>query len=203
VSANGFEFVIARGAEPGCNVAAPRPPNANFASFSGKQRRFLRHENHCISKAIVLEAQHSGRGVGLEELKDVHERVKASRPQRARNWSFRADILRVGGPTCRHPCAVRRPQIHRQRVERPRIRTDLTKPPSPSCRHADVSPQHPLPSRGRARNPALSSHPSEGDGKPCFTCRIGYSSRPREVAGRPRCRARRPDSPEDLPPSRP
>jgi putative transposase len=41
-------------------------------------------------KAIVLEARRAGRGIGLEDLKSVRERVKASRPQRARfgQWSF-------------------------------------------------------------------------------------------------------------------
>lgn len=41
-------------------------------------------------KAIVLEAQRAGRGIGLEDLKGVRERVKASRPQRARfgHWSL-------------------------------------------------------------------------------------------------------------------
>jgi putative transposase len=58
--------------------------------LSGKQRRVQSHENHCISKAIVLAAQRSGRAIGLEDLKGIRERVKASRPQRARlgHWSF-------------------------------------------------------------------------------------------------------------------
>jgi len=58
--------------------------------LSGKQRRFQTHTNHCISKAIVVEAQRSGRGIGLEDLKHIRTRVKARRSHRARlgNWSF-------------------------------------------------------------------------------------------------------------------
>lgn len=58
--------------------------------LSGKQERFQKHQNHCISKAIVLEAQRSGRGIGLEDLKHIRARVKARRKHRARlsNWSF-------------------------------------------------------------------------------------------------------------------
>lgn len=58
--------------------------------LSGKQKRFQKHENHCISKALVMEAQRSGRGIGLEDLKHIRIRVKARRQHRARlgNWSF-------------------------------------------------------------------------------------------------------------------
>jgi IS605 OrfB family transposase len=35
-------------------------------------------------KAIVLETRRAGGGIGLEDLKSVRERVKASRPHRAR-----------------------------------------------------------------------------------------------------------------------
>jgi putative transposase len=58
--------------------------------LSGKQKRFQKHENHCISKSIVMEAQRSGRGIGLEDLKHIRARAKARRQHRARlgNWSF-------------------------------------------------------------------------------------------------------------------
>lgn len=58
--------------------------------LSGRQRRFQTHTNHCISKAIVMEAQRSGRAIALEDLKGIRSRVQARRPQRARlhNWSF-------------------------------------------------------------------------------------------------------------------
>ena len=59
--------------------------------LSGKQRRFQKHENHCISKAFVREAERTGRGLALEKLKGIRARVTArSGNQRARlgNWAF-------------------------------------------------------------------------------------------------------------------
>ena len=46
--------------------------------------------NHCISKQIVAEAQRSGRGIALEQLKGIRGRVKARKPQRAtlHSWAF-------------------------------------------------------------------------------------------------------------------
>ena len=42
-----------------------------------KEARFRRHENHCISKAIVQTAERTGRGIALEELKGIRERIRA------------------------------------------------------------------------------------------------------------------------------
>lgn len=58
--------------------------------LSGKQRRFQKHTNHCISKAIVGTAKDTGRGIALEDLSGIRERVTVRRGQRARhhNWSF-------------------------------------------------------------------------------------------------------------------
>jgi putative transposase len=58
--------------------------------LSGKQRRFQTHSNHCISKALVLEAKRSGRAISLEDLKGIRSRVKARACQRGRlhNWGF-------------------------------------------------------------------------------------------------------------------
>lgn len=58
--------------------------------ISGKEARFRKHTNHCISKAIVTTAERSGRGIALEELKGIRGRVKAKRSQRSRlhSWSF-------------------------------------------------------------------------------------------------------------------
>ena len=58
--------------------------------LSGKQRRFQTHSNHCISKALVLEAKRSGRAISLEDLKGIRRRVKARASQRGRlhNWGF-------------------------------------------------------------------------------------------------------------------
>ena len=59
--------------------------------LAGKEARFRRHENHCISKAIVQTAKDTGRGITLEDLKGIRARITA-RGGDARNrlsgWSF-------------------------------------------------------------------------------------------------------------------
>lgn len=65
--------------------------NKKAKRIAGKEARFRRHENHCISKAIVQSAERSGRGIALEDLKGIRSRVKA-RGGDARNrlggWGF-------------------------------------------------------------------------------------------------------------------
>lgn len=72
----------------GCGTKAAK---RRLRKLSGRQQRFQRHTNHCISKAIVTEAQRSGRAIVLEDLKGIRAKpVKARRSQRARlhNWTF-------------------------------------------------------------------------------------------------------------------
>jgi IS605 OrfB family transposase len=56
-----------------------------------KEARFRRHENHVISKRIVESARRTGRGIALEDLDGIRERVTA-RGGDARNrlsgWAF-------------------------------------------------------------------------------------------------------------------
>jgi len=56
-----------------------------------KERRFARDVNHCIAKRIVAEAERTGRGIALEELTGIRDRVRARRSQRAtlHAWAFR------------------------------------------------------------------------------------------------------------------
>ena len=58
--------------------------------LAGKERRFRTHTNHCISKAIVLTAERTGRGIALEDLTHIRSRVTARRGQRSRlhSWAF-------------------------------------------------------------------------------------------------------------------
>jgi IS605 OrfB family transposase len=58
--------------------------------LAGKQARFQRHTNHCIAKAIVMDAERTSRGIVLEKLKGIRQRVTARSNQRARlgNWGF-------------------------------------------------------------------------------------------------------------------
>jgi IS605 OrfB family transposase len=56
-----------------------------------KEARFRKHENHVVSKAIVENARGTGRGIALEDLKGIRDRITA-RGSDARNrlsgWSF-------------------------------------------------------------------------------------------------------------------
>ena len=58
--------------------------------LSGKQRRFQRNTNHCISKHLVRKAKGTGRGIALENLTGIRQRTTVKRSQRARqaNWAF-------------------------------------------------------------------------------------------------------------------
>ena len=59
--------------------------------IAGKEARFRKHENHCITKKIVVNAKGTGRGIAVEDLDGIRERVTA-RGTDARNrlsgWSF-------------------------------------------------------------------------------------------------------------------
>jgi putative transposase len=77
---------------------------------SRKQARYQRHTNHCIAKAVVLEAERTGRGIALERLTGIRGRVTArGSNQRARlgNWGFgqlgafvQYKAKRAGVPVC-------------------------------------------------------------------------------------------------------
>jgi IS605 OrfB family transposase len=57
-----------------------------------KEARFRRHQNHVISKALVLTAKGTGRGIGVEDLDGIRDRLPAwGRDARNRlsSWSFR------------------------------------------------------------------------------------------------------------------
>lgn len=58
--------------------------------LSGKEARFRKHINHEVSKALVSLAERTCRGIALEELTHIRNRVTARRKQRARlhSWSF-------------------------------------------------------------------------------------------------------------------
>lgn len=58
--------------------------------MSGKQSRYQKHQNHCISKSIVSTAERSGFGIVLEDLTHIRARCKANKEQRKRlhNWGF-------------------------------------------------------------------------------------------------------------------
>src|SRR5665647_3683762 len=57
---------------------------------SRKKTRFAADVNHCISKKIVIEAQRTGRGIALEDLTGIRDRVRLRKPQRItlHSWAF-------------------------------------------------------------------------------------------------------------------
>ncbi|MDQ3250130.1 MAG: transposase [Chloroflexota bacterium] len=59
-------------------------------NLSGKERRFATNVNHQISKEIVKHAKRTGRGVILEDLKGIRERVRLRKRQRddLHNWAW-------------------------------------------------------------------------------------------------------------------
>ncbi len=58
--------------------------------LSGKEARFRKHTNHCISKEIVASAERLSFAVAIENLTGIRKRIKASKAQRSRlhGWSF-------------------------------------------------------------------------------------------------------------------
>jgi IS605 OrfB family transposase len=58
--------------------------------LSGKEARFARDVNHCISKQIVATAKGTGRGIALEDLSGIRDRVKVRHTQRVvlHSWAF-------------------------------------------------------------------------------------------------------------------
>jgi putative transposase len=57
---------------------------------SRKEKRFAKDVNHQISKAIVLRAKDTNRGIALEELGGIRERVTVKKAQRRQHnaWAF-------------------------------------------------------------------------------------------------------------------
>jgi putative transposase len=55
-----------------------------------KEQRFAADVNHQISKRIVAEAERTGRGIAVEQLTGIRDRVRLRKPQRAtlHSWAF-------------------------------------------------------------------------------------------------------------------
>ena len=64
--------------------------NRRLRKLAGKEERFATHTNHVISKQLVASAKGTGRGLAIEELVGIRERVKVGRKQRAvlHSWAF-------------------------------------------------------------------------------------------------------------------
>jgi putative transposase len=59
-------------------------------SLSRKESNFRRHENHVISKAIVAKAKGTDRGIVVEDLNGIRDRITVRAKQRAKHsgWAF-------------------------------------------------------------------------------------------------------------------
>jgi len=67
-----------------------RSAKRKLKKISGKQAKFQKDVNHCISKTIVTEAKRSCLSIALEDLKGIRKGIKARKSGRARlhNWGF-------------------------------------------------------------------------------------------------------------------
>jgi IS605 OrfB family transposase len=66
--------------------------NRHLKKLSGREARFRRDTNHCISKHVVRKAKHSHKGIALEDLRHIRRRtertVHKSQRQRHSSWAF-------------------------------------------------------------------------------------------------------------------
>jgi len=70
---------------------ATKNAKRKLKKVSGRERRFKTNVNHCISKAIVMLAKGTKRGIAIEDLKGIRERTTVRHEQRERHhkWAFR------------------------------------------------------------------------------------------------------------------
>ncbi len=59
-----------------------------------RESRFRRNTNHVLSKRIVGKAKDTGRGIALEDLRGIRDRIRFRKPQRNRIGSWGFDQLR-------------------------------------------------------------------------------------------------------------
>ncbi len=75
----------------GLQKCGTKAAKRRLRKLAGRQRRYQKHVNHCISKALVSDAERTGRGIAMERLTGIRSRVTArGSNQRARlgNWAF-------------------------------------------------------------------------------------------------------------------
>ena len=67
-----------------------RSAKRKLKRLSGKERRFAKDTNHCISKRLVAKAKDTNRAIALEDLEGIRSRVTVRRSQRAtlHSWAF-------------------------------------------------------------------------------------------------------------------
>ena len=67
-----------------------RSAKRKLKRLSGKERRFAKDTNHCISKKLVAKAKDTNRAIAMEDLEGIRERITVRRAQRAtlHSWAF-------------------------------------------------------------------------------------------------------------------
>lgn len=67
-----------------------RAAKRRLKQLAGKEARFAKHTNHVISKEIVACAKGTGRGLKLEDLSGIRDRITVRRRQRVvlHSWAF-------------------------------------------------------------------------------------------------------------------
>ncbi|MER6130474.1 transposase [Streptomyces sp. NPDC001815] len=127
---------------------------------AGREARRARDINHKISKSIVSEAQRTGRGIALEDLGGIRERVRLKKPQRVtlHSWSFHQlgrfieyKAKRVGVPVVHvEPAHTSRECSRCHHIDR-RNRPSQAMFACRSCgfvEHADLNASHNIAARG-------------------------------------------------------
>ncbi|WBP90970.1 RNA-guided endonuclease InsQ/TnpB family protein [Kitasatospora cathayae] len=73
-------------------LQAKKTKNAKrrLKAIKRREQRFATDTNHCISKTLVQTAERTSRGIAVEDLTGIRERVKAKHDQRYRlhSWAF-------------------------------------------------------------------------------------------------------------------
>jgi putative transposase len=74
----------------GLQSAGTKSARRHLRKLSGREKGFHAHTNHVISKSIVRKARDTGRGIALEDLKGIRDRVTVRKAQRStlHSWSF-------------------------------------------------------------------------------------------------------------------
>lgn len=87
---------------------ATKAAKKNLKMRSRREARHATHVNHKIAKQIVSAAERTGRGIALEDLERIRERVRLTRSQRGRisQWPFHQLAQHIGYKAKRAGVAV-------------------------------------------------------------------------------------------------
>ena len=71
-------------------IKGTKSAKRRLRKLAGKEQRFANNTNHCISKGIVVKAQDTKRGIALEDLGGIRDRITVRKSQRAtlHSWAF-------------------------------------------------------------------------------------------------------------------